>query len=195
MKRLALAAITIAALCVAVHFGFWALAAYYGHSLRKELRDAKPIYHSQLQPGLEFFKDLDEVRFVCDRAFDGSVEITVRKPYLLKGKPPELFCVQRFPGEGPDGKPRIEEKTKIVSEEVFRELQDFVLRQDMIDRSLPGSPVSTDGSMWLLEGTKGDFVISHRRLNPIYLKDKTCVAIGLRFFELAGIEIPECKLY
>lgn len=204
VKRLPWILGTGAVLMVTAHFVYPVLFEHYGPhakharrsiNLRQELGDVGPIYRSALQPGLAFFSDLDEVKFTCYRSFDGSIEIAVRKPFLQKEKPPELYAIQRLPGKGPDGMPRIQEKRKTVSEEVFRELQSLVLRQDLIDRSLLGSEVSTDGSTWLLEGKKGDFVISHRRLNPVYMKDKIYVVIGFRFLELADITIPDDKLY
>ena len=188
-----------ALLMVSAYFGYPALFERFGsyaarqyRSPRERLGDVGPIYRCAQQPGLAFFTDLDEVKFTFYLRFD-SIEITARKPYRKKES--LLVAVQRFPENGPDGQPRVERSEKLISPEVFLELQQLVLRQDLIDRSLVGHDIACDGSSWILEGRKGDFVISHYRESPVVTKDKIYVAIGLRFLELADIKIPDDKLY
>lgn len=110
---------------------------------------------SRLQPGLQFFVDIDEVRFVCSRSFHDEIEIVVKRPNWEPSRAPMLvatiYPVPRWQGEKREP---IEVKKKI-SEEVFTELRNYVTRQDLIEHSLTESPISTDGSMWPLEGRKG----------------------------------------
>jgi len=149
---------------------------------------------SALQPGLQFFTDIDEVRFVCSRSFHGEIEIVVRRPYHSPQAPPELRATINTPGKKPsDSETKHTEKK--ISEELFAELRSYVTRKDLIEHSLVESPVSTDGSLWILEGRKGDFVISHRRLNPLYGSDAAFVAIGMRLLDIADISIPKKELY
>jgi hypothetical protein len=139
--------------------------------------------------------DIDEVRFVCSRSFHDEIEIVVKRPsWEPSGAPMLIATIYPVPRWRGEKREPIELKKKI-SEEIFAELRNYVTRQDLIEHSLTESPISTDGSMWLLEGRKGDFVIQHRRLNPVDAPDTAFVAIGKRFLGLADISIPKKELY
>jgi hypothetical protein len=159
------------------------------------LSGCSKIPPSALQPGLQFYTDIDEVRFVCSRSFREGIEIVARRPYRQPKAAPQLI-ITRYPMPSKAGEqPPPIEVTKKISEEAFTELRGVVTRQDLIEHSLIESPISTDGSLWSIEGRKGDFVIKLERRNPLQIPDLAFVTVGKRFLDLAGISIPTSELY
>lgn len=82
---------------------------------------------------------------------------------------------------------------KKVSDEVFDEVRQYVLRQDLIYASVSGGRIGLDGATWYLEGRKGDFVIRHIRWSPS--NDSEFLAIGKRMLTLAEIELRDEDFY
>jgi len=182
------------------YFGFLPLFRYLDARANRKpemrrltLHDVGRPPSSSSAPGLAFIREFDEIRFLYLRSFDPQIEIIVRRPSLKKDKPPLLrasVVQQRMPeGQG------ISTSEKEISEKVYRELTAYVLREDLIERSLVEREGGADGSTWILEGRKGQFIVRHVRWCPPYYGDKTFVAIGKRFLELAEIKIPDEKFY
>ena len=200
MKRIARIFAIGAALLLVGYFGFPRLFRYLDDREHRRhlppeitLRNVGRPPSSSLQPGLSFFQDIDEVRFVYSRSFDGGIEITVRRPYLRPKDPPVLDATISQPSK-PEAERYIHTE-KIISEEIFTELRGFVVRQDLIERSIVEPVGGADGSTWILEGKKGEFAVRHVRWCPQSRGDKVFVAIGKRFLDLAEIKIPDDKFY
>lgn len=159
------------------------------------LRRFYPVPYSSPQPGLEAFRDLDEVAFYLHMSMHRRIEIRVTRPQSHLKQPVEL-SVQTYvfwPEHAQD-----EFRSEPCSMDVLRELEGYVLRHDMFARSLLGSlEGATDGSAWVIEGRKGDLVLRHRRLNPTWEDDPDdiCVMIGKRMLDLAKVDYDADELY
>ena len=145
-----------------------------------------------LQPGLDFFQNIDEVRLLYSRSFHDEIEISIRRPYIRPDAAAELSVVVTR-------STRTERKVvhsfeKKVSDEVFEEVRKYILRQDLIRKSaLSGEILRLDGATWILEGRKGDFIIQHRRWSP--QDDPEFLAIGKRLLILAEIKLSDEDFY
>ena len=147
---------------------------------------------SPLQPGLGSFEDLDEVRLLYLRSFHDGIEVSVRRD---RYKPHQLAMLSAIVTRTTREKSEVVHSIeKSVPHSVFDELKSYILRQDVMQRSLAEADGGMDGSTWYLEGRKGDFIVRHRRWSP-WESDPTFVAIGKRFLEIADIRIPEDELY
>ena len=77
-----------------------ALNALLKWQLHQEELDRRPRYSkiaaptpSQLQPGLDFFQDIDEVRLLYLRSFHDEIEIRIYRPYMQPNAAAELSAV------------------------------------------------------------------------------------------------------
>lgn len=164
-----------------------------------ELEEIGPVYTgmSEREPGLVEFRDLDEVKFTYLRAFHDKIEISAfSQGPNWKNPEPYIETTRTSYSRGPDQPPKIEYSSEQITAELFEELAAFVTREDMFDISYAGTDIGyTDGSWWILEGRKKDLVIEHRRRCPLQIPEKKIIAIGLRFLEIADIDIATDEIY
>lgn len=203
------AAAAIALSVVSIAFGYFVIPeivrVFEPDRPPPEIEPFRPflrLTESEREPGLEGFHDLEYVKFTLERAFHPAIEITaypnVSYPgYDRRFDTPFLEIRKTvYDAEASHFKVVSEERVEITLSE-FSELEALVARQDMFDASYTGteSMLTTDGSWWILEGKKADLVIQHKRRNPLDYPELKIVTIGLRFLELADIELSDDEIY
>jgi hypothetical protein len=135
--------------------------------------------------------DLDTITLTVARSFHDQRIVSLER---VRGR--KVVIVMSEVTDGSDAKPKrvVREVPEGSILTVFSEFEEQLMRADLFERSLRGSDISTDGSVWSISGKKGDLIVTHERVNAPD-EDPAMYGLGMRLLRLGGIEIPGKEIY
>lgn len=162
----------------------------------EKLGTLKPFHPTQRAAHLAIIDHLDEIRLRYYRAFDGAIEISIRKNKYNPRKQYTVNVRQQFGRTTKNDPPKEEYREIDISEAAFSELEEIVLDDKLYQDSVGKELIlPADGSCWLLEGQKNGLIVTHQRVCPLDEPDRAFVSVGLRILSLAKVQISEKELY